>query len=162
MNDLSTELERSLTRTQRRQLLVRGSEAVVLVAYVGGLVVAALVVRGSSSVEIVTANGRSSLRTLPAPSLVEENRGAITVLVAVLLAAAIIATAALVLRAARRSPALSIAGTIAAGVVGTMAMLGILTVGPFLVPPAVLLVLIALPLDTMGRPATDDHRCLAS
>ena len=150
MSNVDTELGHRFTQAQRRQLFVRAAEAFALVVYVVGLVVAALVARGSASVEVVIANGRSSLRTLPASSLFEENRGAITVLVAILLAAAIIAIATLVVRAARRSPALSVIGIIAAGVVGTTALLGILTVGPFLVPPAVLAVLLALPLDTMA------------
>ncbi|MGO9458419.1 MAG: hypothetical protein ACLP62_15460 [Acidimicrobiales bacterium] len=64
-------------------------------------------------------------------------------------------TASLVWRTIHRSPRPGVAGLAAAGGAGVVALLGALTVGPFIVPLAALLFVVALPMDRLDASAAE-------
>jgi hypothetical protein len=107
-----------------------------------GLVVLAFTLAGSeSTTAVVTVNGHAHSLVGPSLTLVQEN--GFKVLVPIGLPAASVAVVALALRRRRRhgriGPGpLAVGATIA---VGLVSVLGLLTIGPFILPVAVLLVL---------------------
>jgi hypothetical protein len=137
-----------MTQRQRRQVTVRVG---VLCGAVATLPLLALgaVVPGSSA-------GTSLAQVDPAP---------VTVILAILSLLTATAGIALAVRVSRRSAAPSVPSVACAGLAGALCLLGLMSVGPFLVPTAIFLLVVALPLDafaaTPSRPgggtADDGH-----
>jgi hypothetical protein len=76
--------------------------------------------------------------------------GPVKMILGGLAVACAVATASVLWRVVHRSPRLGVAGLVAALPVGVMALLGMLTVGPFILPIAALLFVVALPMDTLA------------
>ena len=109
-----------------------------------------------SSTSVSSGTGRPTTEIQSQSTLYQEQPGMAR---GILVAAAItllIATASVVWRVARRSERLGVTCLIVAGLVGASAILGMMTIGMFLVPLAALLVVLALPIApeprTMGAP----------
>ncbi len=85
-------------------------------------------------------NGSSS------ETLYEVNPGPVRVILALLSVAVLVSTASLWWRVAHRSTKVGLAGMLVGCMVGLVAVLGMLTIGPFLLPLAALLIVLALPL----------------
>ncbi len=113
--------------------------------WLGALAVLCCVVSGSS------VSG-------PARSIYDENPEPVTVLLAVLGAACLVVTASLLWRCTHRSPRPGVAGLVAAGGAGVVALLGVFTVGPFILPLAALLFVVALPMDRLEASAAEGVR----
>ena len=64
--------------------------------------------------------------------------------------ACLVATASVLWRVVRRSPRIGVAGLVVGTLVAAVALLGMLTVGPFMLPLAALLVVVALPMDELA------------
>ena len=102
-----------------------------------GLAVALFTVGGSSA----QGGGQTVYQADPGP---------VKMILSGLAVACAVATASVLWRVAHRSPRVGVAGLVAALPVGVMALLGMLTVGPFILPLAALLFVIALPMDTLA------------
>ena len=81
----------------------------------------------------------------------EENPGPAIVLIALSTLCVLIATSSLLARVRARSSRYGTVGMVAAGVLGVAAILGLLSVGPFLVPLAALLIILALPMEEIAH-----------
>ena len=101
---------------------------------------------GSSSVIGSSVNGHITQITRAAPTVSQEDPGPVQVILLGLAGALLIATASVVWRVVRRSKKVGVTGMIVAGLVGAVALLGMLTIGMLIVPLAALLVALALPI----------------
>src|ERR1035437_681774 len=95
----------------------------------------------------------------PSETLYEANPRPVRVILALLAVAVLVSTASLWWRVVHRSTKVGLAGMLAGCMVGVMAFLGMFTIGPFLLPFAVLLIVLALPL---AQSAADYSRALGS
>jgi hypothetical protein len=94
-------------------------------------------------------------------SVYQENPGPVTVILLLMFAAVTTSTLSVVYRIKKRSPKLGIAGMLVAGLAGIFCVLGALTVGPFVLPLAGLLVVLALPMTKLSAepaPPTPESR----
>jgi len=83
----------------------------------------------------------------PNNSVYQENPGPITVILLLMLVATTVSTLSVVYRVVKRSPKIGVAGVVVAGLVGAFCVLGIASVGLFILPLAGLLVVLALPMS---------------
>ncbi len=101
---------------------------------------------GSSSVIGSSVNGHITQITRAGPTVLQEDPGPVQVILLGLAGALLIATASVVWRVVRRSKKVGVTGMIVAGLVGAVALLGMLTIGMLIIPLAALLVALALPI----------------
>lgn len=80
-------------------------------------------------------------------SVYQVNPGPVIVLLILLAGALLVSTLSLAFRVARHSPKVSVPGVVAASVTGVIGILGLLSVGPFILPLAALLLILAIPMD---------------
>lgn len=103
------------------------------------LVVAACTVPASGSTIVsTTAGGRTSVRSLPAETLVASDGATVLVPVGAPVAVVVLAGAALERRRRRGRPGPGPVAVTSVGLLAVGVLLGAFAVGPFLVPPAVL------------------------
>jgi hypothetical protein len=140
-----------MTRPQRKQVAVRYLLLGCSFLVVGALALGLFSVHGSSETAITYMNGRSVVQSQPGQTAYQTNPTAIAVILLALLAACGTSGVSLTFRVLHRSPSLGIAGLVVGAIVGIIAILGILTVGPYILPLAGLLIVIALPLDTFAE-----------
>jgi hypothetical protein len=138
-------------RAARPQVRIR--VVLLVAAYVvwGGVAALLCAVHGSSE----TSVGSGAPEPTTGLTIYQVNPGPVTVILLGTFVALVVATASVVWRVRHHSPKVGVAAVVAACAVGAVALLGALTVGPFLVPLAVLLVVAALPMDTLG--VRDSH-----
>ena len=132
----------------RRQKAVLLRVALLVASYVvgGGLVWLLFSAPLESSTAISSGTGRATTVTQSSSTLYQSAPGTVHLLLGGLAAALVVATASVIWRIARRSTRLGVTAVIVGGLVGAVALLGILTIGMFVMPLAVLLVLAALPI----------------
>jgi hypothetical protein len=117
----------------------------------GGLCWAVSSLRGEPNVKIYISGAHRVGVVTPGQTIYQANPGAVSVILLVLALAVVAGTISLGWRAQRSVAGVGAAG-LAAGVVACVfAVAGIMTIGPWIVPVAVLLVLVALPLGKGGR-----------
>lgn len=130
--------------------------AAVLGAYLawGGLAFLVAGIHAYSSQTEQLVNGRLTEVTQEGSTVYQANPESVTIVLGLLGVALLVATASVVWRIFRRSERVGVTGMIVAAVSGVVALLGMLTIGPFIAPLAVLLVVIALPIapDRGRRP----------
>lgn len=132
----------------RRQVAVRAVAVGCAWVLTGVLALLAVVERTATVTAVSVAGvGAAPVRHTAHQSLYRADPGPVTVLGVGLGLACAVATASLVWRAARRSTRVGATALVAAALTGVAALLGAFTVGPFIVPVAALLVVVALPLD---------------
>ena len=145
------------SRTPRgRQITVRLALLAALAITEGFLAWFMFWRHGSTSVTVTSFTGglTHTRRLLQAnQSIYEENPGPVSVILVVVVAAGLVAACSVLWRISHRVTGLGVAGTSAAVVVGALAILGMLSVGPFISPVAVLVLLLALPLDKLADSA---------
>jgi hypothetical protein len=144
-----------VTRAAKRQVALR-----LVLAGCAYLVVVAVGVLlfwrpGSSTVtveHVVTGGGTYVTHMIqPGRSVYQENTGPVTVILLVLFAMATVATSSVVYRAVKRSSALGVTGMVVAVLACVFCVLAMLSVGPFALPLAALLVVLALPMNRLGE-----------
>jgi hypothetical protein len=135
-----------------RQVLLRF--ALLLGAYLswGALALMMVSYHGGSSVSISSVNGHITQVTQPGTTLYQGQPGAVRAILLVLGIALLISTASVVGRVARRSTRVGVTGMVVAGIVGAVALLGMLTIGMLIVPLAAFLVALALPIAPEIKP----------
>jgi len=106
----------------------------------------------STSSVYTTSGGASSVTYTgqSGQSVFQVNRGPVTVILILLAGALLVSTLSLIRRIARRSNKIGVPGVVAASVVGAIGVLGLMTVGPFILPLAALLLILAIPMDTFS------------
>ncbi len=105
----------------------------------------------ASTSSVYSTNGGTSSVTYTGQagqSVFQENRGPVTVILIVLASALLVSTLSLARRIARHSSKIGVPGVVAASVVGVVGVLGLMSVGPFILPLAALLLIVAIPMDT--------------
>jgi hypothetical protein len=112
----------------------------------GGLALILVVARENSSVNTISSNGRLTQVNQSGTTIYQMNPGPVRIILFGLAAALVISTASVVWRVVHHSAKVGITGMIVAGIAGAACLLGILTVGLFIVPVAALLVVLALPI----------------
>jgi hypothetical protein len=99
----------------------------------------------------ITGGGTHYTHTVrPNNSVYQDNPGPVTVILLLMLAAAIVSTLSVVYRVVKHSPKIGIAGAVVAGLVGVVCVLGMASVGLFILPLAGLLVMLALPMSKLS------------
>ncbi len=129
-----------------RQVVLRFVLLVVAYLVWGALVLAAMTVDGSPSTTVTATPGHVIRITSPGSSLYQVDPGPVRAILSGLAVALAVSTASVIWRVLRRSTKVGVAGMIAAGLVGATAVVGMLTVGIFVLPFAALLVVLALPI----------------
>jgi len=117
-------------------------------AYLAWGVLAWMFVSVASGSSTITSSGtgRPTTTTTTTSTLYQSQPGVVRLILVVLAVALVVATASVVWRVMRRSERLGVTGLVVAGLVGAFALLGMLTIGPFIAPLAALMVLLALPI----------------
>jgi len=115
--------------------LAWGALALIMVSYHGG---------SSSSISVV--NGHVTRVVRRGVTVYQENPGPVRIVLLVLGGAVLVSTASISWRVVRHSQRVGVAGIIVGGVAGLVALLGMLTIGPFILPLASLLIVRALPI----------------
>ncbi len=105
-----------------------------------------------SSTTISSGTGRLTTVAQSSTTLYQEQPGMVGAILIALAIALAISTASVVWRVVRRSERLGVTGVIVAGLVGAVALLGMLTIGMFIAPLAAFLVLLALPIAPDRKP----------
>jgi hypothetical protein len=80
-------------------------------------------------------------------SIYQTNPRPVAVILMLLAAAILVSTVSLIRRVSRNSPKISVPGVVVASAIGVVGVLGMLSIGPFILPLAALLLVVALPLD---------------
>lgn len=118
----------------------------------GALVWLTVSVQAGTTTAVSSGIGRPTVVTQSTTTLYQESPGAVGLILAVLAAAVVTATASVIWRVVHHSERIGITGMVVAVLVGGMALLGMLTIGMFIVPLAVLLVLLAIPIAPERTP----------
>ena len=126
-----------MTAAGKRQVIVRFLLLGCAYLAAAGLAIALFAVRGSSD------SGRGQ-------TVYEANPGPVKMILIGLAVACAVATASVFWRVVHRSPKVGVAGLAVGALTGVVALLGMLTVGPFILPLAALLVVVALPMNTLA------------
>jgi len=145
-----TSTETSPTTRGRRQIVTRLLCLGAAVAWVGVLAVVFSTVTQSST-EVISSNDGHGIVTRvvsSSPTLVAEDGSAVLVILLLLLLLCAVAAASLLYRHRRGIDGIGIAGIIAAGLAGLLTLLGALSIGLFVAPLAMLLTVVALPLES--------------
>jgi len=119
----------------------------------GALAWVTVSVRAYSSEIISSGTGRPTVAASSSTTLYQDQPGTMRTILFALAIALLISTASVFWRVVRRSTHLGVTGMVAAGLVGAMALLGMLTIGMFIVPLAAFLVVLALPIAPERKPA---------
>jgi hypothetical protein len=122
--------------------LAWGALAWMMVAYHAG-----------SSTSISSGTDHATVVTQSSTTLYQGQPGTVRAILLGLAIALAITTASVVWRVVRHSTRLGVTGMVVAGLVGAVALLGMLTIGMFIVPLAAFLVVLALPIAPERRPA---------
>jgi len=132
----------------RRTKHVVARFALLLGAYLSwlGLAWAMVSVTAVSSATISSGTGRATVVTQSSSTLYQNQPTTVRSILIGLATALVISTASVVWRVTRRSTRLGVSGMVVAALVSAVALLGILTIGLFIVPLAALLVVLALPI----------------
>lgn len=127
--------------------------ALLVAAYLawGALALALVRLHAYSSQSESLVNGHVASVTQQSSTVYQENPGPVRVILAILGGALLIATVSVLWRVARSSERLGITGMVAAAIAGVVALLGMLTIGPFILPLTALLVLLGLPIAPAKR-----------
>ena len=143
----------------RRTRHVVARFALLEVAYLVAAVLAwaMLALTTGSSTSVSAGTGRPTVVTHTTSTLYQEQPGVVRVILAALVVTLLVATASVVWRVARRSTGTGVTGMIVGGLVAVAAVGGILTIGMFIAPLAVLLVLLARPIGP-ERPVAGGER----
>jgi hypothetical protein len=116
---------------------------------------------GSTTVTVthgVTGGGTYVTQMIqPNSSIYQENPGPVTVILLLMLVAVSASTQSVVYRAVKRSPKRGITGLVVASLVGAFCVLGIASVGLFILPIEGLLVVLALPMSKLARQEDASH-----
>ncbi len=147
----------SLRGSSRRTRHVLLRFALLLGAYLawGALAWMFVSVASGSSTIVSSGTGRPTTTTTTTSTLYQSQPGVVRLLLVVLAGALVVSTASVVWRVVRRSARLGVTGLVVAGLVGACALLGMLTVGPFIAPFAALMVLLALPIAPESKQSSD-------
>jgi len=147
---------RSLMRPgwSRRGKQVALRFALLLGAYLawGALALLLITTTGNSSVSGTSIDGHVTQVAQPATTIYQSDPRPVQAILVGLAGALLISTASVVWRVVRRSTRVGVTGMIVAGLAGVVAVLGMLTIGMFILPVAVLLVVLALPIAPERRP----------
>jgi heme A synthase len=129
--------------------------ALLLGAYLSwlGLAWAVVSFRAFSSTTISSGTGRATVVTQSSSTLYQNQPTTVRAILIGLAVVLVISTASVVWRVVRRSRRLGVSGMVVAALVGAVALLGILTIGLFIVPLAALLVVLALPIAAEAKVA---------
>jgi Protein of unknown function (DUF2510) len=106
-----------------------------------------------SSSTVSSGTGRPIVVPKSGTTLYQAQPGTVRTILFALAMALLISTASVLWRVVHRSTRLGVTGMVAAGLVGAMALLGMLTIGMFIVPLAAFLVVLALPIAPERGPA---------
>lgn len=139
---------RTREETVRRQIATR--YRLLGAAYVVAALAVALLFWSRGGVWTAYSSTEPDGRTVYS-SVYDNNPRVVLLLVSLVAISLLVATASLVYRIRRRCPKPGVAGVTVAGLLCIVALFGMLTVGPYLIPLAALLVLVAVPMDTMRR-----------
>jgi len=133
--------------------------AFLLGAYLAwaGLAWAMVAVAAGTSTAVISGTGRPTVITHSRATLYQSQPGTVRLILTGLAIAVLISTASVIWRIVRRSTRLGITGIVVAGLVGVAALLGVLTIGLFIVPLAAFLVVLALPITPNGEWPTDNQ-----
>jgi hypothetical protein len=126
-----------VTAAGKKQVMVRLLLLGCAYLVAAGLAIALFVVHGSSA----WGGGQT---------VYEANPGPVKMILIGSAVACAVATASVFWRVVHRSPKLGVAGLAVGALTGAVALLGMLTVGPFILPLAALLVVVALPMNTLA------------
>jgi len=126
-----------VTPASKKQVVVRFILLGCAYLAAAGLALALFTVRGSSDAG-------------PGQTVYQANPGPVKLILMGLAVACLVATASVLWRVVRRSPRIGVAGLVVGTLVAVVALLGMLTVGPFMLPLAALLVVVALPMDKLA------------
>jgi hypothetical protein len=131
----------------RRSKQVLGRIGLLLGAYLCWVALALMlvVVRTGSSSSVHAVDGHVTRVIQSDTTLYQVQPGTVRVLLLVTASALVISTASVVWRILRRSPRLGITAMVVGAIVGVGAVLGLLTIGPFIAPLAACLIVLALP-----------------
>ena len=129
--------------------------ALLLGAYLawGILALAMVTLHTGSSTSVRLVDGHVVQVTQSATTLYQAQPGVVRVLLLGTAAALLVSTASVVWRLVRRSTRLGVTGMIVGGLMGAVAVLGLLTIGMFIAPLAAFLVALALPIAPERRPS---------
>lgn len=83
-------------------------------------------------------------------SIYQTNPRPVAVILIMLAAAILVSTVSLISRVARNSPKISVPGAVVASAIGVVGVLAMLSIGPFILPLAALLLVVALPMDKLS------------
>jgi hypothetical protein len=99
----------------------------------------------------ITGGGTYITHTVkPNSSVYQDNPGPVTVILLLMLTETTVSSLSLVYRVVRHSPKIGVAGAVVAGLVGAICVLGMASVGLFILPLAGLLVMLALPMSKLA------------
>jgi Protein of unknown function (DUF2510) len=118
----------------------------------GGLAWMMVAVHTGSGITVSSGTGRATTITPSSTTLYQVQPEIVRAILMLLAVALGISTISVVWRVVRRSERLGVVGLIVAGLVGAAALVGMLTIGMFIVPLAALLVLLALPIAPEPKP----------
>jgi len=140
-----------------RQVVVR--LVLLAAAYVawGALAVVLVSLPLYSSEGVSLVEGRAARVTHSTSTVYQMDPGPVRIILALLGGALVVSTASLLWRVARRTTRVGVTGMAASASAGAVALLGMLTVGPFILPLAVLLTVLALPIAPDRRPHPPAH-----
>ena len=139
-----------MTGPQRSQVVVRCLLLLASFVVVGVIALLLFTVRGNGESAVIDSGGRVVISAQAGQTVYQANPTPVSVILVGLLAACVVSGASLAFRIVRRSPAPGVAGLVAGGLVGVVAILGMLTVGPYILPLAALLVVNGLPLTRLN------------
>ena len=129
-----------------KQLVVRFSLLVCACLAWGVLALVLVTDHGSSSSSISVSNGHVTRTVLPGVTAYGEDPGPVRIVLLVSAGAVVVSAASLTWRAARQSSRIGVAGMAVGGAAVVAALLGAFTIGPFLLPLAAVLIIVALPI----------------
>lgn len=123
-------------------------------AYLVWVALAWMFVFMSSGSSTITSSGtgRPTTTITTTTTLYQSQPGLVRLILVVLAAALVASTASILWRVVRRSERLGVTGLVVACLVGAFALLGMLTIGPFIAPLAAIMVLLALPIAPEPKP----------
>jgi len=104
------------------------------------------VYHGSSSSSISAVNGHVTRVVQPGVTAYQENPGPVRIILLLAAGAVLLSTASVLWRVIRHSSNIGIVGMVVGGVAAMTVVLSAFTIGPFFLPLAALLILLALPI----------------
>ncbi len=136
-----------------KQLAVRFALLGCAYATWGALFLMMTVYHGSSSYSISTVNGHVTRVAQPGVTVYQENPAPVRIILLLAAGAVLVSTASVLWRVIRHSSKIGVAGMVVGGMAAVMVVLGAFTIGPFFLPLAAVLILLALPIT----PSSPEH-----